>query len=246
MRYLIISDIHANREALEAVLDDASGKYDEIFCCGDVVGYGADPNWAIEWVRAKSKLTVRGNHDKACAGLEDLEWFNPAARISALWTRQELTPDNLAWLRDLPKGPAVVDGFDLLHGSPVDEDEYLLGVRDAADVAPYIELETSFFGHTHLQGGFLLHRNGVMRLRRPDASESSATVELENDVAYLINPGSTGQPRDGDPRAGYAIYTPEARTVEFRRTAYNVESAQRKIRDAGLPDVLAERLARGT
>jgi predicted phosphodiesterase len=245
VRYLIVSDLHANREAVEAVLEDAAGRYDEIICCGDVVGYGADPNWAAEWTRRHSKVTIRGNHDKACAGLEDLDWFNPAARHSAEWTRSELSEENLSWLRELPKGPAVVDGFDILHGSPVDEDEYLLGVRDAAEAAPYIELAISFFGHTHLQGGFLLHRNGVMRLRRPDRSESSAIIELENDVAYLINPGSIGQPRDGDPRAGYAIYAVEERIVELHRTPYDVESAQKKIRAAGLPIVLAERLAHG-
>lgn len=243
---MIVSDIHANRDALEAVLEDAAGKYQKIICCGDVVGYGADPNWAIEWARANSQMTVRGNHDKACCGLEDLDWFNPAARISALWTREELTPENLKWLRELPKGPAVVDGFDLVHGSPIDEDEYLLGIRDAADVAPYIEMEMSFFGHTHLQGGFLLHRNGVMRLRRPDASERAVTIELENDVAYLVNPGSVGQPRDGDPRAAYAIYAPEDRIVELHRTPYDVASAQNRIRGAGLPEVLADRLERGS
>ena len=246
MRYLIISDIHANREALDAVLDSAAGKYDAIFCCGDVVGYGADPNYGVDWVRAHVKVTVRGNHDRACAGLEDLEWFNPAARHSALWTRATLTDENLEWLRNLPQGPAALDGFDLVHGSPVDEDEYLISVHDALQTAPYIGAALSFFGHTHLQGGFLLHRNGIRRLRRPDARESQLTIELEPDVAYLLNPGSIGQPRDGDPRAAYAVYSQEQGIVEFCRAAYDVAAAQKKIREAGLPDLLAERLAFGT
>jgi diadenosine tetraphosphatase ApaH/serine/threonine PP2A family protein phosphatase len=140
----------------------------------------------------------------------------------------------------------VLDGFDLIHGSPLDEDEYLISVHDALQTAPYIGAALSFFGHTHLQGGFLLHRNGVKRLRRPETWESQLTIELEPDVAYLINPGSIGQPRDGDPRAAYAVYSPEQGIVEFYRTAYDVAAAQKKIREAGLPDILAERLAFGT
>lgn len=245
MRYLIVSDIHGNREALDAALDAAAGLYDEILCCGDVVGYGADPNYAVDWARANVKITVRGNHDRACAGLEDLEYFNPAAQRSALWTRRELTAENLDWLRNLPQGPAALESFELLHGSPIDEDEYLISLHDAVQAAPYIGAALSFFGHTHLQGGFLIHRNGIRRLRHPAPSDSSLVIELEHDVAYLINPGSIGQPRDGDPRTAFAIYTPEQRTVELFRTRYDVATAQKKIRDASLPDLLAERLALG-
>lgn len=246
MRYLIISDIHANREALDAVLRHARGKYDQILCCGDVVGYGADPNFATEWTRAHVQTIVRGNHDKACAGLEDLEWFNPAARQSALWTHNVLEESNTAYLRDLAKGPAHVDGFELVHGSPLDEDEYIIGVRDAAQVSPYLDTRISFFGHTHLQGGFLMHRNGVKRLPKPEPDSEQEVVELEPDSYYLINPGSIGQPRDGDPRAGYLVYTPEENIVEFFRVPYEIGQAQEKIRQAGLPDVLADRLATGS
>ena len=245
MRYLVLSDIHSNREALEAVLAHAKGKYDRVVCCGDVVGYGADPNWVIEWVRSNVSDIVRGNHDRACAGLEDLEWFNPAARASAQWTHEVLRPDNLAWLRDLPPGPITVDSFDLLHGSPIDEDEYLLSTRDAAGIAEYVEHSVSFFGHTHLQGGFMLHRNGVKFLPRPTPPLDEEPLQMEPDIPYLINPGSVGQPRDRDPRAAYAIYTPEQRLVDFYRAKYNVGAAQEKIRKARLPDVLAERLSSG-
>ena len=245
MRYLILSDIHANRQALEAVLEQAAGRYDEVACLGDIVGYGADPVFATEWVRANAKWIVRGNHDKASAGLEDLEWFNPAARASALWTQDQLSLDEIDWIRHLPRGPLQLDGFDLMHGSPLDEDEYLVGVREVVEVSPYLERPLSFFGHTHLQGGFLLHRNGVIRLAPPGPEETEATLEIQPDTWYLLNPGSVGQPRDGDPRAAYAVFDARQRTVTYRRTPYDVLEAQRRIRAAGLPDLLADRLAAG-
>lgn len=245
MRYLILSDIHANRQALEAVLADAQARFDAIACCGDVVGYGADPDWAIDWVRANVPYVVRGNHDRACAGLEDLDWFNPAAKASAIWTVNRLTDDRALWLRDLPAGPLELDGFHLIHGSPLDEDEYVIGVREAAELSAYLERPVSFFGHTHLQGGFQIHRNGVLRLSAPRRDEDTAAVEIEPDSLYLVNPGSVGQPRDGDWRAAYAVYDSERRYVEYRRVPYDVAAAQDRIRQAGLPDLLAERLASG-
>jgi predicted phosphodiesterase len=245
VRYLIVSDLHGNRQALEAVVENARGKYDEIACCGDVVGYCADPEWTVDWVRQHIKTVVRGNHDKACAGLEDLEWFNAAARSSALWTLASLPDDRLEWLRGLPMGPLELDGFHLIHGSPVDEDEYVLGVREAAEAGPYLDHWLSFFGHTHLQGGFQLHRNGVIRLSGPNPDEAEFTVELEHDSFYMVNPGSVGQPRDGDARAGYVLYSAEDRTVTYRRVKYDVREAQRRIRAAGLPASLANRLAAG-
>jgi len=246
VRYLILSDLHANREALEAVLAHADGKYDRIICCGDVVGYGADPNWTVDWVRANVTDVVRGNHDRACAGLDDLEWFNPAARASAYWTHEVLSRENLQWLRDLPPGPVSVDSFGLLHGSPLDEDEYLLSTRDASEVAGYLDHNVSFFGHTHIQGGFMLHRNGIRILPRPSPRLDEEPLQLDPDTLYLINPGSVGQPRDRDPRASYVIYSPEYSLVEYFRVAYNVKKAQEKIREANLPDVLAVRLSSGT
>ena len=246
MRYLIISDIHANWEALEAVLAQSEGAYDRIACCGDVVGYGADPDRVTEWVRTHVERIVRGNHDKACAGLEDLEWFNPLARASAIWTQAATRPENIAYLRDLDKGPERVNGFQILHGSPLDEDEYVINERDVSEVAPYLETDVSFFGHTHLQGAFLCHRNGVKRLPRMTAGQSSSDLVLDKDMGYLINPGSVGQPRDGDPRAAYAVYDDAARIVQFRRAIYDVETAQHKIVQAGLPELLAVRLALGS
>jgi len=245
VRYLILSDLHANWEALQAVLARVRPSFDRILCCGDVVGYGADPDPVTEWVRSNVSGIVRGNHDKACAGLEDLETFNPIARESAVWTQQVIKPENMSYLRDLGKGPQPIDGFEIVHGSPLDEDEYLFTEDEVAQVAPYLEAGLSFFGHTHVQGGFLCHRNGVMRLRSVEPDGDEAVLELENDVDYMVNPGSVGQPRDGDPRAAYALYEPETRLVTFGRAAYDIVAAQKKILDAGLPELLAMRLAVG-
>jgi predicted phosphodiesterase len=245
VRYLILSDIHANWEALRAVLASAGSLYDRVVCCGDLVGYGADPDAVVQWVRANVSSVVRGNHDKACAGLEDLEWFNPVARQSALWTQAATQPENIEYLRGLIQGPERINGFQILHGSPLDEDEYVVSEQDVAQVAPYLDCEVSFFGHTHLQGAFLCHRNGVKRLVIAATSSGQEVLELENDVNYLINPGSVGQPRDGDRRAAYAIYEPAARLVLLCRAEYDVASAQKKILDAGLPELLAMRLSAG-
>ena len=245
MRYLILSDIHGNWEALQAVLAHARSKYDRILCCGDLVGYGADPDAVTEWVRDNVASIVRGNHDKAAAGLEDLEWFNPVAKQSALWTQAAMKPENIAYLRDLTKGPEQVNGFQILHGSPLDEDEYVVTERDVEQLAPYLDSEVSFFGHTHLQGGFQCHRNGVVAFGGVDDDAQDQTIELENDANYLINPGSVGQPRDGDPRAAYAVYQPETRLVTLYRAEYDVAAAQKKILKAGLPELLAARLEAG-
>ena len=245
MRFLILSDLHSNREALEAVLAAASGQHEQMVCCGDLVGYGADPGWVLDWTRAHVPYVVRGNHDKAAAGLEDLEWFNPSARASALWTRDALDFDQLAYLATLPRGPLIVDRFSLIHGSPVDEDEYLLQAREVDDIQEYLDTDVTFFGHTHLQGGFQVLRHGVRSFQAIAPHESSAVFEVEPDYRYLINPGSVGQPRDGDPRAGYAIYDTAAHVVEFYRVPYDIAAAQARIRAAGLPSNLADRLSRG-
>jgi predicted phosphodiesterase len=246
VRYLILSDIHSNREALDAVLDAAAGDgYDEAVCCGDVVGYGADPNAAADWVRSHVRSVVRGNHDKACVGLDDLEWFNPAARASAIWTQHVLTPGNLEYLKRLARGPMLVSDFQILHGSPLDEDEYLIAAAEASMVTGYLDTRISFFGHTHLQGGFWLHRSGVRRIGAMSRTEDRQELLLDENSFYLINPGSVGQPRDGDPRAAWAVYDTDHRMIIYRRTEYDLACTQKKIRDAGLPEVLARRLMLG-
>jgi diadenosine tetraphosphatase ApaH/serine/threonine PP2A family protein phosphatase len=245
VRYLVVSDLHANWEALEAVLRDAEGLYERPICCGDLVGYGADPNRVVEWVRAHCVVVVRGNHDRACTGLEDLEWFNPVARAAAVWTLDHLSPGNAAFVRELPHGPAFLDGMQLLHGSPLDEDEYMVGPDDAAAAFAYLESHLAFFGHTHLQGGFIWNQARVETIPPVSIRSDRAVVDIEPRTGYLINPGSVGQPRDGDPRAAYALYDSEAGMLRYRRVPYDVETAQNKIRDAGLPPFLADRLTVG-
>jgi predicted phosphodiesterase len=245
VRYLILSDIHANWEALETVMADAAGGFDHVVCCGDLIGYGADPNRVVEWVRDHCAAVVRGNHDKACTGLDDLEWFNPIAREAALWTARVLTPENADYTRSLRKGPVPVDGFEMVHGSVLDEDEYVLGAADAEQAFSYMETRVEFFGHTHVQGGFLWNRSRVEILHRVAPRSNREILEIDSACAYMINPGSIGQPRDGDPRAAYALYDTEAGMVTYRRVTYDIAAAQRKIREAGLPPVLADRLALG-
>lgn len=244
MPFLILSDIHASLEALEAVLNDARGRYDGILCLGDLVGYGADPNAVVDWTRENVAVVIRGNHDRASAaedpsGFDTIETFNPTAKISAYWTRSALLPENRLYLEALPRGPLFYHGVDLVHGSPDDEDEYVITIADAGPVLAALETSLTFFGHTHKQGGFW-RKNGMMGPLSP-----GRTLDLRPDDFYLINPGSVGQPRDGDPRAAYALYSPEERTVEFRRVAYDVDRAAAKIRAAGLPDFLAARLHEG-
>jgi len=234
--HLILSDIHANLEALEAVLEDARGRYDQILCLGDLVDYGADPNAIVEWARANVRVIIRGNHDKACCGSDPLENYHPAARASAMWTRTVLAPDNTAYLERMPRGPLRYEDFDLVHGSPADEDEYLITDFDAEGAREAIGAPLTFFGHTHIQGGFLFTRRAVKRI------PPGGVLELEPDHYYLINPGSVGQPRDGDPRAAYALYAPAERTIEYRRVEYDLEKAANKIEAAGLPQQLAARL----
>ena len=239
MPHLILSDIHANLEALEAVLRDARGRYDRILCLGDLVDYGADPNAIVEWARANVHVMIRGNHDKACCGDDPLENFHPAARASAMWTRRVLSPEHVAYLERLPRGPLRYEDFDLVHGSPADEDEYMITLSDAEAARESIGAPLTLFGHTHMQGGFLVTRRAVRRI------PPNGVLELEPDHYYLINPGSVGQPRDGDPRAAYALYAPAEHTIEYRRVAYDVEKAGEKIQAAGLPQQLASRLLVG-
>jgi len=245
VRYLILSDLHANWEALESVLAWSKGQYDRALCCGDLVGYGADPNPVVDWVRANCAVVVRGNHDKACIGLEDMEWFNPVARAAAIWTLERLTQENADYIGNLTKGPIIENGFQVVHGSPIDEDEYMLAADEAFEAFAYLETRVAFFGHTHVQGGFIWNHSRVETIQCPASAGDRLELEIDPDCAYLINPGSVGQPRDGSPRAAFALYEPETRQVTYCRTGYDVDRAQQKIRDAGLPAILADRLSLG-
>jgi predicted phosphodiesterase len=245
VRYLIVSDLHANWQALEAVVREAAGGYDQALCCGDLVGYGAEPNLVVDWVRANCAVVVRGNHDKVSTGQEDLEWFNPVARTSALWTQANLTPANIEYIRGLPKGPVPLDGFQVLHGSPFDEDEYVMAAGEAGQAFGYLESRLAFFGHTHMQGGFIWNHSRVETIPATSARSRRQEMEVDPECGYLVNPGSVGQPRDSDPRAAYVLYDSGTRTVTYCRAPYDVAAAQEKIREAGLPPILAERLSKG-
>jgi predicted phosphodiesterase len=242
MKFLIVSDIHGNREALEAVLKDARGQCDRIVCLGDIVGYGADPNFVVDWARAQVSAIVRGNHDAACAELESLSRINDNAADAAVWSRHVLSPKNLAYLKRLPAGPLPHEGFDLAHGSPFGEYDYLCSRSDVAAIGDRITTPLTFFGHTHQQGGFEIKPNGKINVINPRAPTGLALAPRSK---YLVNPGSVGQPRDRDPDAGYAIYSPAERRIEFRRVHYDAKKAGNKIVKAGLPERLASRLLVG-
>lgn len=245
MRYLVISDLHSNWEALEAVIDAARGQYDRIVCCGDLAGYGPDPNRVLDWARENLHAVIRGNHDRVCCGIESLEWFNVIAQAASLWTMSRLSPENTAYLLALPPGPLTVDGFQLIHGSPLDEDEYLMSVTDARNVFAYLETNLAFFGHTHLQGGYVWLRGQYQVLGRMERFQSEVRWRLDPDGAYLINPGSVGQPRDGDSRAAFVLFDTGSKEIVYRRVPYDYEATRRKIEAAGLPEVLGSRLSAG-
>ncbi len=247
MRYLILSDVHSNLEALEKCLELAESKYDQVLCLGDLVGYGPDPNPVISRIRPLARVIVRGNHDKACCGLTDTETFNALARMATDWTRTRLTPENFEFLRGLPNGPVQVDGIELVHGSPVDEDEYIFDSLDAAQAFRLANAPLIFFGHSHHQGGFLLTADNRLQpiLLSPINDDEPVRLSLEAGARYLINPGSVGQPRDGDWRAGFAILARNQNCVDFYRTPYNLEKTQEKMRKEGLPEPLVTRLEVG-
>jgi predicted phosphodiesterase len=245
VQFLIISDIHANWHALEAVLANAEGKFQQIICCGDIVGYNPRPVEVLEWTRAHCAYVIRGNHDKVVAGIDDLEWFNEVAQAAALWTREHLNREQLEYLRELQIGPVKLEHFHIWHGSPLDEDEYVTMPREASPCFAAFELPLAFFGHTHLQGGFFRKHRRTGRIAAVPVDHQQSVVALEPDTFYMINPGSIGQPRDGDPRAAYAIFDSEQNTVTLRRVAYPVQKTAEEILKASLPDVLALRLFEG-
>lgn len=245
MRHLILSDIHSNLEALDAVLLDAQGQYDEILCCGDVVGYNASPAAVTDWARQNANVVVRGNHDRVCARIDEINDFNNHARAAASWTHHALTPEQRAWLRALPAGPLAFDDFEIAHGSPLDEDEYLVSGDGLRPVWDALQRPLCFIGHTHIQGGWRWSRAGLAPLPRPSPKGREIVIELDPDSLYLVNPGSVGQPRDRDPRAAYAIWDAPGRLIISRRVPYNIAGAQRRILASDLPPYLAERLALG-
>ncbi len=246
MRFLILSDIHANLTALDACLASVEGRWEKILCLGDIVDYGPDPNEVAERVKTLAPFIIRGNHDKVVAGLADLDDFNPVAQIAARWTREVLKPENSAYVAQLPKGPANTDGVTMVHGAYHDEDEYVFAPLQAMGGLLESPSAVTFFGHTHYQGGFSYRTGhiGVIHLT-PEPGPNFAALRLEPGTRYLINPGSIGQPRDGDPRSAFAIADLDHQVIEFWRVPYDIAEVQKRMQSAGLPASLIERLAAG-
>lgn len=243
MRFAILSDIHSNLEALRAVLDRiASLRADGVFCLGDIVGYNANPNECVDVVRQAGIRCLLGNHDSRAAGLEEPDDFNASAARAVLWTREQLSPENRRFLHELPREIQEA-GLAFFHGSLNDTDRYILFSNDVKDNFRSLrELGSGprigFFGHTHVQIAFTLAEGAVF-------IEQGGTIRIREDRLYLVNPGSVGQPRDGDPRAAFAVYDPDARELSFHRVEYDIRACQDKVLRAGLPPRLAERLALG-
>ncbi len=250
MRYLIISDIHGNWEALRGVLSHVRRKrYDRVMFLGDAVGYGASPNLVVGWLRSlgPSTVAVRGNHDRVCAGLDSAEYFNRYAREACNWTLERLETRNLEYLRSMTSGPIELDDeIAICHGSAIDEDTYIFSAYDAHIAFETLPHAVVFFGHTHVPSLFELRATDCgQELDVRLLSGRRLVIDLEPDRRYMINPGSVGQPRDRDPRAAYAIYDTEQRRLYLYRVTYRVAMARRRILQAGLPPVLGDRLLYG-
>ena len=246
MRFLILADPHANLHALDAVLEDATrAGYDEVLVLGDLVGYGGDPAAVISRMYALApRAMIRGNHDKVCAGLESASNFNDVARASVELTRRMLAPEDLTRLASLPRGPMVVDAdVAIAHGAPFDEDYYVFDEDDATRALETSPRPICLVGHTHIPMVFVPGR--PYRWMYGPADDDGGEELAMGTGPALVNVGSVGQPRDGDPRAAYGILDTTTRRVRLRRVPYDVAGAQQRIREAGLPAWLATRLARG-
>jgi diadenosine tetraphosphatase ApaH/serine/threonine PP2A family protein phosphatase len=268
MLYAILSDIHGNAAALTRVLEEidhaTDGPVDQIWCLGDIVGYGPDPNECMALLRGRDHLCIAGNHDLGVAGLTPLDQFSPAARLAAEWTRKQLTPENLEYLQNLPLTLTIGD-CTMVHGTPRDPIwEYMLSIDQAAENFALFDTRFCLIGHTHIPSIFLQYRAGTEAEKAAGEvttesadEEGNAMVEIYDllepgegwwepppGCRAFINPGSVGQPRNGDPRAAIAFYNPD-RGFNFRRLEYDIAAVQERILAAGLPRRLAERLVYG-
>ena len=239
MKYAIIADIHANLEALTAVLADARAQNPTHYVClGDVVGYNANPKECLKIIRDMNIPCVKGNHDEYCSMDEQLEGFNPNAAEAVHWTRRQLSADDREWLRDL-KYTKMVANFSIVHAT-LDAPQrwgYVFDKLQAAASFPYQTTPVCFFGHTHVPVAFM--RDTVVR------GGTFSKFKVDPAKKYFVNVGAVGQPRDNNPKAAYVIYDLDAGTIELRRVEYDIAAAQAKIREAGLPERLAERLEFG-
>ncbi|MDQ6780673.1 MAG: metallophosphatase family protein [Candidatus Eremiobacteraeota bacterium] len=242
MRYGIVSDIHANFEALQAVLKalDAAGM-ERLLCLGDIVGYGPNPNECCDELRRRECLAIAGNHDEAAISPERPDTFNPLAREAIEWTKHELSAANRVYLEGLPR-ERELDNFSMVHGAPVFHFDYIQSVSDAQTAFPHASLPLTFIGHTHIAEVFFQDQGGrAYHLKLGHGG----TIDIIDECRYIINPGSVGQPRDHNPQASFALYDPARRIVEIHRVEYDVAGVQRRMHQAKLPPQLAERLSIG-
>lgn len=240
MKYAIFSDIHGNLEAYESVLKALKReKRLKYFCAGDIVSYGADPVACIKITRKLNPVIVGGNHDWASVGLTPIEYFNDYARKSVLWTASSLDEKGKDYLRSLPL--IYIDNeITMVHGTLMrpEDFEYIFDLDTAYKMTNLMVTRIGFVGHSHVPGIFTLENGKIEYTKGPK-------VKIEKQKRYLVNVGSVGQPRDGDWRASFAIFDRDAGTIEIRRVEYDLPKAQKKILDAGLPEILAERLSEG-
>jgi diadenosine tetraphosphatase ApaH/serine/threonine PP2A family protein phosphatase len=242
MKFLIFSDVHSNLEALRAFEELAEGiEHDKKVCLGDLVGYCADPNPCLNWIREHVNIVLAGNHDYAALGKTDLSYFNPYALESCHWTRKALTKKSVRFLSGLP-ADLVANGVHWTHASPHEPEEwhYILSRIDGKDNFPEMQAPVCFFGHTHQPLVLEEDSGGGIAEFIPKGK-----VPLKKNCRTLINVGSLGQPRDGDPRPVFVLYDQEAGVVEFHRFEYDIALTQKKIRKKGLPRYLADRLSQG-
>jgi diadenosine tetraphosphatase ApaH/serine/threonine PP2A family protein phosphatase len=243
MRIALISDIHSNLVALEAVLEVLPA-YDQLWCLGDTIGYGPRPNECLVHMRDRGTYVLTGNHDLACLGEVSLVDFNSLARTANEWNNRQLLPELRAYLQARPATLTIDQEATLAHASPRDPIwEYILDAETAYENMRFFTTPLCLVGHTHVPTIFALHEaEGRIEF---SVAQHKQTVQLRPGSRYIFNPGSVGQPRDGDPRAAYAIWDTEAATLHFERAGYDIATTQRQMRTAGLPAMLAERLSYG-
>jgi len=241
MKYAIISDIHGNLEALDTVLTEIDKQnVDSIVCLGDIVGYGPNPNECVDKVREVAEVSLAGNHDYAPLGKLDLSYFNPWARDAIRWTADELSESSIQFLLELPL-KLEMNGFTIVHATPEQPAEwnYILTIGDAARNFSEFNGQVCFIGHSHVPMVVSLDQEGEYLVQKENP------LKIEDEMRYIINVGSVGQPRDLNPRASFAIYDNEEKKYELFRVEYNINETQSKIRKSGLPEFLAERLELG-
>ncbi len=244
MKYLIFSDIHSNLEAFKKLMEHKAFKEaDKYIFLGDLVGYGADPNDTLSLFHSIDNLSyIRGNHDKVIADIESSSLFNPVAAFSAEWSKVQLSEENKKFLKSFPKGPMVIDHFiTICHGSTFDEDYYVFSIFEAVESFKFMKTSIGFFGHTHFPVIYLQRNNKINVI----PLNKTKKIKLDPNTRYLVNPGSIGQPRDKNPESCFILFDSGKKEIRFHRFEYNVKKTQKKIRNAGLPELLASRLESG-